>query len=132
MLRISAAVLYTIPRFTAANIHFSYEITKKKLHFSNKGNKKAANRKWLAAQDRSVSYFFYGLIFLYILTSIGLYFLQYGFQSSDEVIHILLGQYQWREDTEDVGAGATGEAVLLVDELAANFLVRNIEYGTYH
>ena len=62
----------------------------------------------------------------------GLYFLQYSFQSSDEVIHILLGQYQWREDTEDVGAGATGEAVLLVDELAANFLVRNIKYGTYH
>ncbi len=61
-----------------------------------------------------------------------LYFLQYGFQSSDEVIHIFLGQYQWREDTEDVGAGATGEAVLLVDELAANFLVRNIEYGSYH
>ena len=28
--------------------------------------------------------------------------------------------------------GATGEAVLLVDELAANFLVRNIEYGAYH
>ena len=62
----------------------------------------------------------------------GLYFLQYGFQSSDEVIHILLGQYQWREDAENVGAGATGEAVLLVDELAAHFLVRNIEYGTYH
>ena len=61
-----------------------------------------------------------------------LYFLQYGFQSSDEVIHIFLGQYQWREDTEDVGACATGEAVLLVDELAANFLVRNIEYGAYH
>ena len=61
-----------------------------------------------------------------------LYFLQYGFQSSDEVIHILLGQYKRREDTEDVGAGATGEAVLLVDELAANFLVRNIEYGAYH
>ena len=61
-----------------------------------------------------------------------LYFLQYGFQSSDEVIHILLSQYQWREDTENVGAGATGEAVLLVDELAANFLVRNIEYGAYH
>ena len=34
----------------------------------------------------------------------GLYFLQYSFQSSDEVIHIFLGQYQWREDTEDVGA----------------------------
>ena len=77
-------------------------------------------------------YFFYGLSFLYILISMGLYFLQYGFQSSDEVIYILLGQYQWREDTEDVGAGATGEAVLLVDELAANFLVRNIEYGAYH
>ena len=77
-------------------------------------------------------YFFYGLSFLYILISMGLYFLQYGFQSSDEVIHVLLGQYQWREDTEDVGACATGEAVLLVDELAANFLVRNIEYGTYH
>ena len=131
-MRISAAVLYTIPRITAANIHFSYEITKIKLHFSYKGNKKAANRKGLAAQDRSVSYFFYGLSFLYILISMGLYFLQYGFQSSDEVIHIFLGQYQWREDTEDVGAGATGEAVLLVDELAANFLVRNVEYGTYH
>lgn len=62
----------------------------------------------------------------------GLYFLQYGFQSFDEVIHIFLGQYQWREDTENVGAGATCEAVLLVDELAANFLVRNIEYGSYH
>ena len=61
-----------------------------------------------------------------------LYFLQYGFQSSDEVIHIFLGQYQRREDTEDVGAGATGEAVLLVDELAANFLVRNIENGADH
>ena len=131
-MRISAAVLYTIPRITAANIHFSYEITKIKLHFSYKGNKKAANRKGLAAQDRSVSYFFYGLSFLYILISMGLYFLQYGFQSSDEVIHIFLGQYQWREDTEDVGAGATGEAVLLVDELAANFLVRNVEYGSYH
>ena len=131
-MRISAAVLYTIPRITAANIHFSYEITKIKLHFSYKGNKKAANRKGLAAQDRSVSYFFYGLSFLYILISMGLYFLQYGFQSSDEVIHIFLGQYQWREDTEDVGACATGEAVLLVNELAANFLVRNIEYGTYH
>ena len=128
----ATVVLYTIPRVTTANIHFSYEITKKKLHFSFKGNKKAANRKGLAAQDRSVSYFFYGLSFLYILISMGLYFLQYGFQSSDEVIHILLGQYQWREDTEDVGAGATGEAVLLVDELAANFLVRNIEYGAYH
>ena len=131
-MRISAAVLYTIPRITAANIHFSYEITKIKLHFSYKGNKKAANRKGLAAQDRSVSYFFYGLCFLYILISTDLYFLQYDFQSSDEVIHIFLGQYQWREDTEDVGAGATGEAVLLVDELAANFLVRNIEYGSYH
>ena len=77
-------------------------------------------------------YFFYGLSFLYILISMGLYFLQYGFQSSDEVIHILLGQYQWREDTEDICSSATGEAVLLVDELAANFLMRNIEYGTYH
>ena len=28
---------------------------------SYKGNKKAANRKGLAAHDRSVSYFFYGL-----------------------------------------------------------------------
>ena len=73
-MRISVAVIYTIPRITAANIHFSYEITKKKLHFSNKGNKKAANRKGLAAQDRSVSYFFYGLSFLYILISRGLYF----------------------------------------------------------
>lgn len=131
-MRISAAVLYTIPRITAANIHFSYEITKIKLHFSYEENKKAANRKGLAAQDRSVSYFFYGLSFLYIFISMGLYFLQYGFQSSDEVIHIFLGQYQWREDTEDVGAGATGEAMLLVNELAANFLVRNIEYGSYH
>ena len=131
-MRISAAVLYTIPRITAANIHFSYEITKIKLHFSYKGNKKAANRKGLAAHDRSDSYFFYGLSFLYILISMDLYFLQYGFQSSDEVIDILLGQYQWREDTENVGASATGETVLLVDELAANFLVRNIEYGTYH
>ena len=131
-MRISVAVIYTIPRITAANIHFSYEITKKKLHFSNKGNKKAANRKGLAAHDRSDSYFFYGLSFLYILISMGLYFLQYGFQSSDEVIHVLLGQYQWREDAKDVGAGATGEAMLLVDELAANFLVRNIEYGSYH
>ena len=61
MLRISAAILYTIPRITAANIHFSYEITKKKQHFSYKGNKKAANRKGLAAHDRSDSYFFYGL-----------------------------------------------------------------------
>ena len=34
-------------------------------------------------------------------------------------------------NTEDVGVGTTGEAVLLVDELAANFLVRNIEYGIY-
>ena len=109
-----------------------FNLAKKKLHFSYKGNKKAANRKGLAAQDRSVSYFFYGLSFLYILISMGLYFLQYSFQSSDEVIHIFLGQYQWREDTENVGAGATGEAVLLVDELAANFLVRNIEYGAYH
>lgn len=131
-MRISAAVLYTIPRITAANIHFSYEITKIKLHFSYKGNKKAANRKGLAAHDRSDSYFFYGLSFLYILISMDLYFLQYGFQSSDEVIDILLGQYQWREDTENVGASATGETVLLVDELAANFLVRNIEYGAYH
>lgn len=113
----------TIPTFNLAKI---------KLHFSNKGNKKAANRKGLAAQDRSVSYFFYGLSFLYILISMGLYFLQYSFQSSDEVIYIFLGQYQRREDTEDVGAGATGEAMLLVDELAANFLVRNIEYGSYH
>ena len=131
-MRISAAVLYTIPRITAANIHFSYEITKIKLHFSYKGNKKAANRKGLAAHDRSDSYFFYGLSFLYILISMDLYFLQYGFQSSDEVIDILLGQYQWREDTEKVGASATGETVLLVDELAANFLVRNVEYGSYH
>ena len=61
MMRISAAVLYIIPRVTAANIHFSYEITKKKLHISYEGNKKAANRKGLAANDRSVSYFFYGL-----------------------------------------------------------------------
>jgi uncharacterized protein with HEPN domain len=34
---------------------FSYEISKKKLHFSYKGNKKAANRKGLAALYRSVS-----------------------------------------------------------------------------
>lgn len=110
----------------------TFDLAKKKLHFSYKGNKKAANRKGLAAHDRSDSYFFYGLSFLYILISMGLYFLQYGFQSSDEVIYIFLGQYQWREDTKDVGAGATGEAVLLVDELAANFLVRNVEYGAYH
>ena len=110
----------------------TFDLAKKKLHFSYKGNQKAANRKGLAAHDRSDSYFFYGLSFLYILISMGLYFLQYGFQSSDEVIHILLGQYQRREDTKDVGAGATGEAMLLVDELAANFLVRNIEYGAYH
>lgn len=110
----------------------TFDLAKKKLHFSYKGNKKAANRKGLAAHDRSDSYFFYGLSFLYILISMGLYFLQYGFQSSDEVIYIFLGQYQWREDTKDVGAGATGEAMLLVDELAANFLVRNIEYGSYH
>lgn len=110
----------------------TFDLAKKKLHFSYKGNKKAANRKGLAAHDRSDSYFFYGLSFLYILISKGLYFLQYGFQSSDEVIYIFLGQYQWREDTKDVGAGATGEAVLLVDELAANFLVRNVEYGAYH
>ena len=110
----------------------TFDLAKKKLHCSYKGNKKAANRKGLAAHDRSDSYFFYGLSFLYILISKGLYFLQYGFQSSDEVIHILLGQYQRREDTKDVGAGATGEAMLLVDELAANFLVRNIEYGSYH
>lgn len=42
--------------------------------FSYKGNKKAANRKGLAAHDRSVSYFFYGLSFLYILISMDLYF----------------------------------------------------------
>ena len=99
---------------------------------SYKGTKKQQTAKGLLLKIRSDSYFFYGLSFLYILISMGLYFLQYSFQSSDEVIHILLGQYQWREDTEDVGAGATGEAVLLVDELAANFLVRNIKYGTYH
>ena len=97
-----------------------------------RGNKKAANRKGLAAHDRSVSYFFYGLSFLYILISMDLYFLQYGFQSSDEIIYIFLGQYQWREDTENICSCATGEAVLLVDELAANFLVRYIEYGSYH
>ena len=34
-MRISAAVLYTIPRITAANIHFSYEIAKQKTHFSH-------------------------------------------------------------------------------------------------
>ena len=76
--------------------------------------------------------FFYGLCFLYILISTDLYFFQYRLQSSDKVIHIFFGQYQWREDTENVGACATGEAVLLVDELAAHFLVRNIEYGSYH
>ena len=42
---------------------------------SYKGNKKAANRKGLAAHDRSVSYFFYGLSFLYILIRKDLYFL---------------------------------------------------------
>lgn len=36
-------------------------------------------------------YFFYGLSFLYILISMGLCFLQYSFQSFDEVIHIFLG-----------------------------------------
>ena len=77
-------------------------------------------------------YFFYGLSFLYILISMGLYFLQYGFQSFDEVIHIFFGQYQWREDTENVGAAATAKAMLFVDELTANFLVRNVEDGAYH
>ena len=131
-------------------LRWSTKIVKPQLVIWRGKNKKAANRKGLAAQDRIVSYFFYGLYkymaeellnwlslwppnfvsSLFVLHF--LHFLQYGFQSSDEVIHILLGQYQWREDTEDVGAGATGEAVLLVDELAANFLVRNIEYGSYH
>ena len=131
-------------------LRWSTKIVKPQLVIWRGKNKKAANRKGLAAQDRIVSYFFYGLYkymaeellnwlslwppnfvsSLFVLHF--LYFLQYGFQSSDEVIHILLGQYQWREDTEDVGAGATGEAMLLVDELAANFLVRNIEYGSYH
>ena len=97
-----------------------------------RGTKKQQTAKGLLLKIRSDSYFFYGLSFLYILISMDLYFLQYGFQSSDEVIYIFLGQYQWREDAEDVGASATGEAVLLVDELAANFLVRNVEYGTYH
>ena len=42
MMRISAAVLYTIPRITAANIHFSYEITKIKLQFSYEGEQKSS------------------------------------------------------------------------------------------
>lgn len=131
-------------------LRWSTKIVKPQLVIWRGKNKKAANRKGLAAQDRIVSYFFYGLYkymaeellnwlslwppnfvsSLFVLHF--LHFLQYGFQSSDEVIYIFLGQYQWREDAEDVGAGATGEAVLLVDELAANFLVRNIEYGSYH
>lgn len=40
-----------------------------------RGTKKQQTAKGLAAQDRSVSYFFYGLSFLYILISMGLYFL---------------------------------------------------------
>ena len=131
-------------------LRWSTKIVKPQLVIWRGKNKKAANRKGLAAQDRIVSYFFYGLYkymaeellnwlslwppnfvsSLFVLHF--LHFLQYGFQSFDEVIYIFLGQYQRREDTEDVGAGATGEAVLLVDELAANFLVRNIEYGSYH
>lgn len=131
-------------------LRWSTKIVKPQLVIWRGKNKKAANRKGLAAQDRIVSYFFYGLYkymaeellnwlslwppnfvsSLFVLHF--LYFLQYGFQSFDEVIHIFLGQYQWREDTKDVGAGTTGEAMLLVDELAANFLVRNIEYGSNH
>ena len=42
----------------------SYEISKKKLHFSYKGNKKAANRKGLAALDRSVSYFLLWVVYM--------------------------------------------------------------------
>ena len=58
--------------------------------------------------------------------------LQYCLKAGDKVIHILLGQYQRREDAEDVGASATGEAVLLMDELAAYFLVWDVEHGSYH
>ena len=58
--------------------------------------------------------------------------IQNGFQSADEVIHVLLGKAERWKQTQQVGAGAAGEAVLVIDEWLAHVSLRDIKLHTYH
>lgn len=53
-------------------------------------------------------------------------------QSFDEVIHIILSQTEWRKQAQDVRAGTTGEAMLLVNQTSTHFLMGHCQINTNH
>ena len=53
-------------------------------------------------------------------------------QSFDKVIHIILSQTEWRKQAQDVRAGTTGEAMLLVNQTSTHFLMGQSQVNTIH
>ena len=57
---------------------------------------------------------------------------EYFSKFADELVGFALGEGQWREQSQGVGARAAGEHVLLLNETRAHILVGHIEFNAYH
>ena len=57
---------------------------------------------------------------------------EYFSKFADELVGFALGEGQWREQSQGVGARAAGEHVLLLNEACAHLLVGHIELNAYH
>ena len=57
---------------------------------------------------------------------------EHGFEARHEIVGLLSGEHQWRKQTEHVGAGCTGEHMLLVNEVDALLLDRVVKHNAYH
>ena len=80
-------------------------------------------------EAHSIAFLFYDVlgISISLLDS-----LQNSFQSADEVVHVLLGKAERWKQTQEVGASATGEAVLVIDERLAYVCLWDVKLYTYH
>ena len=89
----------------------------------------AIKKAMLWHEAHSIAFLFYDVlgISISLLDS-----LQNSFQSADEVVHVLLGKAERWKQTQEVGASATGEAVLVIDEWLAHVSLRDIKLHTYH
>jgi L-rhamnose mutarotase len=54
--------------------------------------------------------------------------LQHGSEPLAEVVGLLLAEAEWGKQAQGGRAAAAREAVLLVDQTVAHFLVRNVEF----
>lgn len=58
--------------------------------------------------------------------------LEYFLESLDELLGVCHREAEWREETEHVGAGTTGEDMLLKEQLGTDLLVWDIEFDANH